>query len=316
MNLCDNEKGTADHSQPPNAISDTEISRVFASWNSIAKENSGGRPFDIRNSADDAPEAYQSGSRITVFIQKLTHYCRSLVQVNTFVEFQLLLLTFSTGVQDADSMPNFRCFASNQTGNTVILALGISGYNNSQLFNLHNVGVSLAMFVVGAIITGQLANWFGRRRRAWQIVANFFQGLMVLGAACIQFTRGKEEASLTDQSGAGPLAVIGLLAFSSGAQVATAREMQIQEITTAMATAAWVDLVIDPQLLSKRNRPRNRRALFLVALVSGSFVGAIVHMRLWSAWALLVSGSIKAAVTGMIALSRTQLEEKENTASV
>jgi hypothetical protein len=41
------------------------------------------------------------------------------------------------------------------------------------------------------------------------------------------------------------LAVISLLAFSSGGQVAMARGLQVTEITTAMATAAYVDIFID-----------------------------------------------------------------------
>ena len=249
-------------------------------------------------------------SRANGLAEKLNQYGGRRIRVNMFIEVQLLLLTFSTGVQDADSLPNFRCFASNQTGNTVILAIGISGYK-SDLFDLHNVGVSLAMFVSGAIITGQLANWLGRRRRAWQIAANFSQAMMVLGAACIQFARVRQNADQARQSGPWALAAIALLAFSSGAQVASAREMQIPEITTAMATAAWVDLVIDPRLISRKNHSRNRRLWFLVALVSGSFIGALLHIRLGSSWALLVSGSIKAAVTAMIVASRTEHDQDE-----
>ena len=91
--------------------------------------------------------------------------------------------------------------------------------------------------------------------------------------------------------------------------MATARAMQIPEISTAMATAAWVDLVIDPRLTAIKNRPRNRRALFLLALAGGSFVGAIMHLQVGSSWALLVSGIIKATVTAMILISKPQLDD-------
>lgn len=34
------------------------------------------------------------------------------------------MLSFATGIQDAIAYPDFSCFASNQTGNTIILAIG------------------------------------------------------------------------------------------------------------------------------------------------------------------------------------------------
>lgn len=72
-----------------------------------------------------------------------------------------------------------------------------------------------------------------------------------------------------------------------------------------MATAAWVDLVIDPRLLvfgtapDKVNRPRNRRLAFLATLVAGSLVGAGVYRTAGSAVAVFVSAGGKAVVTGM-----------------
>jgi Protein of unknown function (DUF1275) len=75
------------------------------------------------------------------------------------------------------------------------------------------------------------------------------------------------------------------------------RPMRVQEITTAMATAAWVDLVIDPQLLAVHNHARDRRALFLVALVAGSFAGAYAHPPIGSANTLILSAVGKMLVT-------------------
>ena len=237
-------------------------------------------------------------------LHKIIQYWRNPVRVDSFITTQLLILTFSTGIQDADSLPNFRCFASNQTGNTVMLAIGISGYQAdlNGLFNLQNVGMSLAMFVAGAIITGQVGNWLGKRGRAWQFLANLFQTMMVIAAAAIEYQH--DTTNDADRSVAWSLAAIGLLAFSSGAQVATARAMQIPEISTAMATAAWVDLVIDPHLLAIKNQPRNRRALFIITLAAGSFVGAIMHSKLNPPDAIVASGAAKALVTLMLLVTK------------
>ena len=75
-------------------------------------------------------------------------YLSAPIQVDQFVDLELLLLTFSTGIQDAISYPDFRCFASNQTGNSVVLAVGLAGIA-PELFDLSNVGISLGMFIVG-----------------------------------------------------------------------------------------------------------------------------------------------------------------------
>lgn len=60
---------------------------------------------------------------------------------------------------------------------------------------------------------------------------------MVFAAVGMQYRFG---ISVAGESRLGiDLAVIALLAFSSGGQVAMARALQMTEITTAMATAAY-----------------------------------------------------------------------------
>lgn len=95
------------------------------------------------------------------------------------------------------------------------------------------------------------------------------------------------------------LFAIGLLATAAGSQVVQSRSLRMTEITTAMATAAWVDLMIDPDLFRVKNRPRNRRVAFLGTLVLGTLAGAFIFKRLGSPPALLVSGAGKLLVTVM-----------------
>lgn len=229
-------------------------------------------------------------------------YLAATLRVDLFIELQLLLLTFSIGVQDAIAFPDFKCFASNQTGNTVVLAVGAAGLGGDQ-FSLPNIGISLATFVAGATITGQIANVIGPSRRDWLLATHLAQTLMVFGAAAVQAVSGGQ--------GAGPFAMgsIALLAFSSGAQVASMRPMRIQEITTAMATAAWVDFVIDPMLLSSNNRPRNRRALFLLTLIGGSFAGAFMYKTVGSANTLILSAAVKLLVTFTLLFNKQQSQQ-------
>jgi uncharacterized membrane protein YoaK (UPF0700 family) len=162
------------------------------------------------------------------------------------------------------------------------------------------------MFVLGGFLPGQVGNYFGPRKRWWLILTSILQTSLVFAAAGIQY-RGPDPVP---ESGPQALAVISLLAFSSGAQVAMARGLQITEITTAMATAAYVDIFIDENMFEKRNRRRNRRIAFLISLFAGSFAGAFAYKALGSPFALLVSGVGKAIVTVSLVTNKG-LEDKE-----
>ena len=237
-----------------------------------------------------------------LLINKLNKYLLASLKVDLLVEIQLLLLSFCIGIQDAISLPDFLCFASNQTGNSVVFAIGLARIGGA-LVDIPNVAISLASFIGGAILTGQLAHFAGTKRRSWLILSHVIQTLMTFAAAALQGAYIYQ----------GPTSVqsrisIFLLAFASGAQVASMRPMQISEITTAMATAAWIDLVIDPNLLAKQNRPRNRRAGFLAALIAGSFAGAFMHSSIGASNALVVSGIGKAIVTVSLLFNKEQEE--------
>ena len=219
------------------------------------------------------------------------------IELDLLVESELVLLTFTTGMQDAASFPDFHCFASNQTGNTVLLATVAAGLTED-FVPLANIATSLAMFLAGALIMGQIGNIVGRRRRLWLLLNSTLQTGMVFEASAMQYSKG--------DGGRGPIAVgvIALLAFSAGAQVTMSRAMEVPEITTAMATAAWVDLVIDPDVLAKRNRSRNRRALFLLALIAGSLSGAFAYKRVGPSFVLLIAAVGKAIVTAGLLVNK------------
>ncbi|KAK4043669.1 hypothetical protein C8A01DRAFT_32196 [Parachaetomium inaequale] len=234
------------------------------------------------------------------------------VRASGLAELELLILTFCIGLQDAVSFPDFHCFASNQTGNTVFLMLAIVlPEADGDMFHTANIGIALGFFLAAAWLTGQLGHVVGARRRCWLVLCNLLQTGLVFAAAALQYAHqlptatsgsGSESgSSLALDGGRSPstLWAIGLLAFAAGSQVVQARSLRMTEITTAMATAAWVDLMIDPDLLVWRNRGRNRRVGFLGALVLGSLAGAFIFRRVGSPAALVVSGAGKLLVTGM-----------------
>lgn len=83
------------------------------------------------------------------------------------------------------------------------------------------------------------------------------------------------------------------------------------EISTAMATAAWVDLLIDQKLFAPKNRPRTRRIAFLVSLVAGSLIGAVIYREVGSATVIVVSGAGKLLVTVLYAFSPAEKKQNE-----
>ncbi|KAI1773969.1 hypothetical protein F4818DRAFT_87563 [Hypoxylon cercidicola] len=222
------------------------------------------------------------------------------VRPSGFAEFELLLLTFCTGIQDAISFPDYHCFASNQTGNTVFLMLAvILPHLNGEMFITANIGAALGFFLLGGWTTGQISHLVGPRVRLWLVGCNFLQSCLVFGAAAMQYVHG------ANLSGADAVAVVALLAFASGSQVVQSRSLRMTEISTAMATAAWMDLMIDPALFRRENRPRTRRVLFLATLVLGSLAGAGIYRSAGSWVAILVSAAGKMLVTGLYLFNST-----------
>ncbi|CAM1506894.1 Fc.00g065350.m01.CDS01 [Cosmosporella sp. VM-42] len=237
-------------------------------------------------------EPRQSHSTKDTLCSRFADHLSEDIRPSVFAELQLLILTFCTGMQDATTFPDYHCFASNQTGNTVFLCLTlILPQLNGEMFITSNIGMALGLFLGAGWLTGQLSHMIGPRKRWWLIFSNFVQTCLVLGAAAVQYHYGIELEGPT------ALAVIGLLAFAAGSQVVQSRSLSMTEISTAMATAAWVDLLIDKRLFERENRPRTRRVAFLLSLVAGSLVGACIYREVGSATVIAFSGGGKLLVT-------------------
>ena len=205
------------------------------------------------------------------------------------LEIELMGLAIAAGINDATTFPDYHVFASNQTGNTALLAVGALGLGGESL-DLRNFGFSLGAFIVGGYILGQLGDYLGRKRRGWLLATNVFQTLLVFTAAALRKWVARSDTKPPAWS------VISLLAFASGGQVAMARTINVPEITTAMVTSAYIDLLVDPDLFHLKNRPRNRRFFFVCSLLSGSFIGASAYRYVGPAFALLLCAVCKSAI--------------------
>ncbi|KAJ5215469.1 uncharacterized protein N7498_001876 [Penicillium cinerascens] len=172
---------------------------------------------------------------------------RILVRLNCEVaddlvlELELMGLAVATGIMDATTFPDYHVFVSNQTGNTALLAVGALHIDGS-IVKLQNVCISLGLFIAGGLILGQLGNAFGPRRRLWLLVTNMLQTTLVVVATSLRWKY------TTGEGTSGSFAVLALLAFASGGQIAVARTINVPEITTGMVTSAYIDLIVDPQV--------------------------------------------------------------------
>lgn len=210
-----------------------------------------------------------------------THF-QSNIADDLFLEAELMMVAFATGIMDVVTFPEYHVFASNQTGNTALLAIGALRIGGG-IISLPHVGTSLGLFAAGGLISGQLGNLFGRTRRLWLFATNLIQTALIFIAA------GLRQRSSHKPSIAQDLGIIALLAFASGAQVAVARTVEIPEVTTAMVTSAYIDFLVDKKIFKLHNRARNRRAIFVACLILGSFIGALAYLYVSPYFALYIS---------------------------
>jgi uncharacterized membrane protein YoaK (UPF0700 family) len=116
----------------------------------------------------------------------------------------------------------------------------------------------------------------------------------------------------TRLGGAHEWVVLFLFAGMSGAQVAMARQSSCAELPTAPMTSTFVDFVADHYLFAAwsdpRATPRNRRVLYVVAMIGGSFVGAAMH-KYSSSWAVVaVAVGIKALVLVLVSVAPAEAD--------
>lgn len=228
---------------------------------------------DVGETDSNEPNQLSQESEFSKLVQenKLNRTSRFLAQEIDLkrVDVQLTILGLATGILDAMTFPDLSVFVSNQTGNTVLLAVGIS---KDSFVRIDTTITSLSCFMAGSFCFGQAANRIGRKRRGWLVFSNLTQSFLVLISGILVYTKAVE-LSRGHRSANIPTA---LMAFGSGGQVAMARAL-CQDIPTAMVTSAYVDLFADPDLFKLHNVARNRRIVFIICLFVGSLIGAYTH---------------------------------------
>lgn len=209
----------------------------------------------------------------------------------------LVTQALSAGVLDATTYADFATFASNQTGNAIVLTLAAVGAARTLALL---TGVSFAGFIAGAFLMGHLGNFLGPRRRYWLLITIFWQCCLLIVCAVFVSPHGPPGTRVGAKN---DWCVLFLFAHMSGAQVVMARQSGCGELPSAPMTSSMVDFVADQYLLRSWNNPkagpRNRRIMYMVAMIGGSFLGAILH-RWTASWVVIMVTILLKALSGVL----------------
>lgn len=223
-------------------------------------------------------------------------------------DWLLLLVSIGVGVIDAFTFPDLQVFAANMTGNTVFLSLAAAQVTDPFLSAPRSI-VALCSFWAGSFASGQLGHRIGPKKRGWIAFAFFWQGMLVLIAAILMWSHAVSPADIKVLNNR-VLGLVCLLSFCYGAQGTTARGLGIAEIPTVVITSAMVDLFGDKNLFKVHNRPRNRRAAFILAIFMGGFIGGWTYSRVNAPLTVAIAAIIKLLCVPIVLLFKSAAQEK------
>ncbi|GAE00001.1 conserved hypothetical protein [Paecilomyces variotii No. 5] len=214
----------------------------------------------------------------------------------------LILCGFVGGLVDGLAFNAWGNFASMQTGNTVFVALGVSGQPAYPAYLWAKSLISVATFVAGNIFFIHASRFLGALRRS-TLIASFALQTSALFITVILVQIGVIDSKPEDPRA--PIQwmqviAIALLAFQAAGQIVASRVLAFDEIPTVVLTTLLCDLLVDPKLYArpwKANPKRNRRVGAFLALFLGAMTaGGLVKVSGMST-ALWVASALKAGIT-------------------
>ena len=192
----------------------------------------------------------------------------------------LLALTVLGGVVDAVSIARLdHVFVAAQTGNFVLIGLGIAGIRG---FSVAASAISLGSFLLGALAGARICrNSRDHRGRALRNITAF-KAVLALPATLVALLAG-------GHFGYGVRIVLTiLLAASMGGQLALIRYLKVPDLMTVVLTLTMTGAVTD-RVSGPRDVTLLRRGLALAAFAVGVIAGGLL-IRFVSAGAALALG--------------------------
>ncbi|EYE98452.1 YoaK family protein [Aspergillus ruber CBS 135680] len=221
-----------------------------------------------------------------------------LAEINTnWTDGLLIICAFVSGLVDGLSFNAWGSFSSMQSGNSVFIALGVTGQPVYPAYLWAKSLIALATYLIGNIIFIQVSRALQPLRRSTLVLSFSVQTAALLAAALLI------QLDVVDNRPEDPRAPIqwiqvlpiALLAFQAAGQIVASRVLSYDEIPTIVLTTLLCDLLVDKNLCQrpwKANQKRNRRlaaflSLFLGATTAGGLC-KVDHMPagLWLAMGL------------------------------
>ncbi|MEV6399894.1 YoaK family protein [Streptomyces sp. NPDC051907] len=214
-------------------------------------------------------------------------------------------LTLTTGMLDAVTLLALGpAFTAMQTGNLLFLGFGLAGQGGVQTVI---PAISLAAFVLGAMLGARLESLLDARGRRWLVLGVFVEAALLAGAGFLAW--GLERAA--GDPSARHAAVIAVVALAMGMHNVTTMRAHVPDLPTTVATRAMTALVSGSPLghdasLGYGSRAWMRRSVAILALFAGAVLGAWLLRAHWSPAAvlLLVAGLVLAMATAFATTAR------------
>lgn len=207
----------------------------------------------------------------------------------------LLVLTGVTGLVDAVSYLGLgRVFVANQTGNVVFIGFALQPDSG---LSATASALSIAGFVVGAMLGGRLAAHLGHRPRVWLVTA------FTVEAAVFAVVTGLGGTGVLAYRGPHGLVVIATLAVGFGLQTSTVRRLAVTGLNTTVLTLTITGLAADSAIGGGPGARPHRRFGAVLAMCAGAAVGGLLLRFVPVTTVLALSATLVAGVAALLAIA-------------
>src|ERR1700733_9029018 len=195
-------------------------------------------------------------------------------------DWLLVGLSFATGIYEAICFLTFgKVFTAAQTGNLVLLGIGVAGTRQPAGPNPVTVVISLAAFAAGAVLVTPIFKAFGggqptadnQEFHAWPrrvSIALVVALILQVGFLAVWITAASP-ASLA-------YILMALSALALGLQANAIRSLNVPSISTTASTATYIDLFSGLVTWSLTAHSARRLIASVVAMAAGAFVGDLM----------------------------------------
>lgn len=192
--------------------------------------------------------------------------------------------------------------ADQETGNTVFIALGVSGQPEYPAFLWAKSLIALSIFLSSNVFFIHLSRALNPLRRSTLILSFGLQtAALIVAAAVVQ-------AGIVSPKPEDPRAPIewnqiipiSFLAFQAAGQIVASRLLAFDEIPTVVLTTLLCDLLVDTNLYTRpwsANPKRNRRIAAFLALFMGAMTAGGLSKTTAVASSLWFAATLKGSIT-------------------